>query len=94
VDQLVEIIKVLGTPTKDELKSMNPSYQEFKFPQIRAPPFATIFKPTVPPEAIDLAATMLFYVPSRRCKAIEACGHALFDDIRSPMVVLPGYEPH
>lgn len=27
VDQLVEIIKVLGTPTKEELKSMNPNYQ-------------------------------------------------------------------
>ena len=35
VDQLVEIIKVLGTPTKDQIHSMNPSYSEFKFPAIR-----------------------------------------------------------
>jgi len=34
VDQLVEIIKVLGTPTKEEVEAMNPNYIEFKFPQV------------------------------------------------------------
>ena len=29
VDQLVEIIKVLGTPTKEEVEAMNPNYTEF-----------------------------------------------------------------
>ena len=32
VDQLVEIIKVLGTPTREQIHSMNPNYSEFKFP--------------------------------------------------------------
>jgi serine/threonine protein kinase len=71
VDQLVEIIKVLGTPTKDELKSMNPNYQEFKFPQIRAYPWGSIFKPSAPPEAIDIIGKLLAYVPDKRLKAIE-----------------------
>lgn len=35
VDQLVEIIKVLGTPTPDEIMGMNPNYTEFKFPTVR-----------------------------------------------------------
>lgn len=39
VDQLVEIIKVLGTPTRDELMAMNPNYTEFKFPQIKPHPW-------------------------------------------------------
>ncbi|KAH0999787.1 hypothetical protein HUJ04_013560 [Dendroctonus ponderosae] len=39
VDQLVEIIKVLGTPTKDQIKEMNPNYTEFKFPQIKSHPW-------------------------------------------------------
>ncbi len=34
VDQLVEIIKVLGTPTKAEVEAMNPNYTDFKFPQV------------------------------------------------------------
>lgn len=36
VDQLVEIIKILGTPTKEQIRQMNPNYTEFKFPQIKA----------------------------------------------------------
>jgi len=32
VDQLVEIIKVLGTPTSRSIKAMNQHYTEFKFP--------------------------------------------------------------
>ena len=42
VDQLVEIIKVLGTPTKDQIEAMNPNYRAFKFPQIRAHPWAEV----------------------------------------------------
>ncbi|QCD79143.1 glycogen synthase kinase 3 beta [Vigna unguiculata] len=38
VDQLVEIIKILGTPTIKEIKSMNPNYTEFKFPQTKSHP--------------------------------------------------------
>lgn len=89
VDQLVEIIKVLGTPTRDELKAMNPNYQEFKFPQIQAQPFSTIFKSQIPVEAIDLCQALLFYVPTRRFKAIEACGHEFFDELRLEMTRLP-----
>ncbi|CAH1277149.1 GSK3B [Branchiostoma lanceolatum] len=39
VDQLVEIIKVLGTPTREQIREMNPNYQEFKFPQIKPHPW-------------------------------------------------------
>ncbi|XP_021201576.2 glycogen synthase kinase-3 beta isoform X8 [Helicoverpa armigera] len=40
VDQLVEIIKVLGTPTREQIREMNPNYTEFKFPQIKSHPWA------------------------------------------------------
>lgn len=39
VDQLVEIIKVLGTPTREQIHEMNPNYTEFKFPQIKSHPW-------------------------------------------------------
>ena len=38
IDQLVEIIKVLGTPTREQIKTMNPNYMEHKFPQIKVGP--------------------------------------------------------
>ena len=54
VDQLVEIIKVLGTPTREQIKEMNPNYTEFKFPQIKAHPWQKVFRARTSPEAIDL----------------------------------------
>jgi hypothetical protein len=40
IDQLVEIIKILGTPTREQIKTMNPNYMEHKFPQIKPHPFS------------------------------------------------------
>jgi len=39
IDQLVEIIKVLGTPSREQIRTMNPNYMEHKFPQIKPHPF-------------------------------------------------------
>lgn len=54
MDQLVEIIKVLGTPSREEIHNMNPNYTEFKFPQIKAHPWAKVFSKRMPPDAITL----------------------------------------
>jgi hypothetical protein len=67
----IDIQQVLGTPTKEELKHMNPNYQEFKFPVIRAHPWPTIFKPNTPADCMDIIAKLLSYVPENRYKAIE-----------------------
>jgi glycogen synthase kinase 3 beta len=45
IDQLVEIIKVLGTPTRDQIRTMNPNYMEHKFPQIKPHPFNKVCRP-------------------------------------------------
>ncbi|KAL0436022.1 UNVERIFIED_CONTAM: Shaggy-related protein kinase alpha [Sesamum radiatum] len=89
VDQLVEIIKVLGTPTREEIKCMNPNYTEFKFPQIKAHPWHKIFHKRMPPEAVDLVSRLLQYSPNLRCTALEALVHPFFDELRDPNVRLP-----
>ena len=89
VDQLVEIIKVLGTPTREQIRQMNPNYQEFKFPQIRAHPWNKVFRPRTPPEAIHLASKLLEYTPTSRITPLEACAHAFFDELREPNNKLP-----
>ncbi|CAK8542283.1 unnamed protein product [Lathyrus sativus] len=89
VDQLVEIIKILGTPTREEIKCMNPNYTEFKFPQIKAHPWHKIFHKSMPSEAVDLVSRMLQYSPNLRCTALDACAHSFFDDLRDPNVRLP-----
>ena len=42
IDQLVEIIKILGTPSKEEIAKMNPQYVDHKFPQIKPHPFSKV----------------------------------------------------
>ncbi|KAL6627747.1 hypothetical protein ACP70R_031473 [Stipagrostis hirtigluma subsp. patula] len=89
VDQLVEIIKVLGTPTRDEIKRMNPNYTEFKFPQIKAHPWHKIFHKRMPSEAVDLVSRLLQYSPNLRCTALEALIHPFFNELRDPNTRLP-----
>lgn len=89
VDQLVEIIKVLGTPTREQIREMNPNYTEFKFPQIKAHPWTKVFKPRTPPEAIALCSRLLEYTPVTRLSPLEACAHAFFDELRQPNTRLP-----
>uniref|UniRef100_A0ACD5U6Y0 Uncharacterized protein n=1 Tax=Avena sativa TaxID=4498 RepID=A0ACD5U6Y0_AVESA len=93
VDQLVEIIKVLGTPTREEIRCMNPNYTEFRFPQIKAHPWHKVFHKRMPPEAIDLASRLLQYSPSLRCTALDACAHPFFDELREPNARLPNGRP-
>lgn len=84
IDQLVEIIKVLGTPTKEQIATMNPNYTEHKFPQIKPHPFSKVFRSRTPPEAIDLISHLLQYNPHGRLTAIEAMVHPFFDELRHP----------
>ncbi|KAG8061730.1 hypothetical protein GUJ93_ZPchr0003g18002 [Zizania palustris] len=93
VDQLVEIIKVLGTPTREEIKCMNPNYTEFKFPQIKAHPWHKVFQKRLPPESVDLVSRFLQYSPNLRCTAMEACMHPFFDELRDPNTRLPNGRP-
>lgn len=103
IDQLVEIIKVLGTPTKEQIRTMNPNYMEHKFPQIKPHPFnkvsglkATFNKPLngqvfrkASQEAIELIAALLEYTPTQRLSAIEAMVHPFFDELREPSTRFP-----
>lgn len=74
VDQLVEIIKVLGTPSREEIRAMNSNYTEFKFPQIKSHPWQKVFRGRTPAEAVDLVSKMLSYTPVNRLKPLEVRG--------------------
>ena len=94
VDQLVEIIKVLGTPTRQQIQAMNPNYTEFTFPQIKASPWTKIFKSkSTPPEALDLLSKLLEYVPTIRIDPVTALIHPFFDELRDPTTRMPTGAP-
>jgi len=88
VDQIVEIIKILGTPSKKQIEAMNPDYRHFKFPVIRCFTWKEVFNdyPEVSPEFIDLLKNIIVYDPERRLKPLAALSHPFFNEIRDEKV--------
>jgi len=104
VDQLVEIIKILGAPTKEEMYAMNPTCTDHKFPPIKGHPWSKVFNRTprgpndtqeirTPPEAIDLISKLLQYTPTARVLPYEGLCHPFFDELRQPGTTLPDGSP-
>ncbi|KAJ3220000.1 regulator of ime2 [Dinochytrium kinnereticum] len=90
VDQLVEIIKVLGTPTREQIKAMNENYTEYKFPQIKPCSWAKVFRSrNTTPDTIELIGKLLDYTPHLRPTAIEAMANPYFDELRKPDSRMP-----
>jgi len=82
VDQLVEIIKVLGSPSREQIAEMNQSYTEFRFPHIKPHPWKKVFRAQTPQDAIELTRGLLEYTPKNRLHPLEALTHQFFDELR------------
>ncbi len=80
---------MLGTPTREEISSMNSNYTEFKFPQIKACQWRKVFRSKTPDDAMDFIASTLAYAPESRVKPLEGCTHPFFDELRNPNTKLP-----
>ncbi|XXQ34219.1 Protein kinase domain-containing protein [Plasmodiophora brassicae] len=93
VDQLVEIIKILGTPSRDEILAMNKQYTEFRFPQVKAYSWAKVFRGSLPDDGIDFISKMLIYRPDQRLTPMRALAHPFFDELRQPGITMPDGKP-
>ena len=84
LEQIVEIIKVLGTPNKNQIIAMNPEYTEYRFPIIKPESWEKVFKGRgMPKEFMDLIDKMLMFAPDKRTKPIYLLGHPFFDELRN-----------
>ena len=92
VDQLVEIIKVLGSPTREQIAEMNQSYTEFRFPHIKPHPWKKVFRAPTPDDAIELTNRLLEYTPKSRLHPLDALAHHFFNELRAEGTKLPS--PH
>jgi glycogen synthase kinase 3 beta len=87
IDQLVEIIKVLGTPTREQISQMSPDYKDYKqFPSIKSCPWEKVFPEDTPSLMLDLISKMLVYSPTQRILPLAVCAHPLFDELRSGVI--------
>lgn len=90
VDQLEEIIKILGTPTREDITAMNNSYgADFRFPPIRPVSWASLFPRGTDPVALDLVLKLLVYNPTKRLAAMPLLLHPFFDELREENKTLP-----
>lgn len=92
-DQLIEIIRVLGTPSRDDIRAMNPQYKEFPISTIQPLPWNRVFPLNTPANAIDLIVRLLTYRPNQRIDPLEACAHSFFDELRVQNQTLPDGKP-
>jgi glycogen synthase kinase 3 beta len=92
VDQLVEIIKILGTPSREQILDMNPNYTEYRFPEIKQHPWNKVFGQKTSKETVEFISTLLVYSPCNRPNAYQALLHPFFDQLRDPGTTLPNGE--
>lgn len=79
-DQLMQIIRVLGTPDEHTIKRIlheSPEIQYRPLPRLPKVPFQNLF-PKVHPLAIDLLEKLLQFDPSQRITADDALRHPYF----------------
>ena len=81
-DQIMEIIKILGTPSKQDILEMNPEYNKYKFPIVKCFTYKEIFKDFDEPLFFNLLSKMLIYSPKNRISPLEALRHSYFDEVR------------
>ena len=84
IDQLVNIISKLGTPTREEIQAMNRDYLKYDLPMVAPVPLATILPRHLQREALDLISQLFQYDPKKRILPLHACAHPYFDELRDP----------
>ncbi|KAK7196347.1 glycogen synthase kinase 3 [Novymonas esmeraldas] len=91
--QLQEIVRVLGRPSREVVRKLNPSHNDVDLHNSKAIPWASIFYQYPPvkdeKEAYDLLTGLLQYLPEERTKPYEALCHPYFDELHDPATKLP-----
>lgn len=81
--QLLEVLKVLGSPSSAELSAMKVSYSSADLPALRAYPWQRLFPSGTAPEALELTSRLLTFDPTKRITASDTLQHALFRGVSS-----------
>merc|ERR1711937_388015 len=83
IDQLVDIISILGTPSSEEISAMN-SEQPFdmKYRTVVPVPLEEIFSHRAPRSAIQMLEMLLVYDPSKRPTAKSSLGLDFIREVR------------
>jgi len=78
---LIEIMKLLGTPSDKELRMMRATCSVDELPKLKAYPWERVFPAGTTPRAMDLASKLLNYDPTQRATATQALAHPFFQGV-------------
>jgi len=79
---LVEILKLLGTPSERDLRAMGATCNASDLPKLRAYPWDRVFPSGTSQRAIDLAHRLLCFDPAQRLTASQALAHPFFEGVQ------------
>lgn len=91
IDQLVEIFRTLGTPTRSQILEMNPFFEGYKFPHVKVKTWEQSFE-GYDREIIEFLKTIIVYSPTQRPTAMQALTHSFFNDLKKEGMKLPDGE--
>jgi len=79
---LIEIMKLLGTPSERELRAMRATCTSADLPKLKAYPWERIFPSGTSSRAVDLSHKLLCYDPSLRLSATQMLMHPFFEGVQ------------
>ena len=82
VKQMISIIGIIGVPSPEQVRAMNPQYPVADFPVVSHIGLSESFRSSVPQTAIELLSKLFSYDPSKRPRAIEVMAHPYFDEVK------------
>lgn len=86
-DQLIQIFKVLGTPSREQLPSLSPVYRKSPFPPVQPTGFSHVVKNYSDREdVLNLFNQVFDYDFKVRPSGLKVLTHPFFDILRSPSV--------
>lgn len=84
LDQIIEIIKVIGTPDEKYL-ARSPSFKALKIPPMKTHPWKSVLKRFGPePAFVDLITRILVFDREARLRPCQALLHPYFEDLITP----------
>lgn len=91
-DQLTEIMKVMGPPSKEDLASFPHNYEPIIMPEATTS-LEKLLPKHAPESILDLLHKIFVYDPCRRPTALQCMKHPCFNDLFAPGIVLPNKNP-
>jgi glycogen synthase kinase 3 beta len=84
IDQLLQIIKILGTPDAEQLSYLNRNntLNCYQFPPVKPYSLTKLFSGK-PKEIINLLQKIFVYEPNKRLTALEIMAHPFFDELKT-----------